>query len=136
MKEEIAQLSLKTTMALFNKKIVPILAYGIDIIWDKLKLKDLAALEKVKARFLKKALGVSKYTRSRLLYELAKETFLVEGLRINLLLPSPESATKLLEERKKKREEIWQDFYATDTMLNRNWTKANQELRHVVTRLA
>jgi hypothetical protein len=38
--------------------------------------------------------------------------------------------------RKKKREEIWQDFYATDAMLNRNWTKAKQELRHVVTRLA
>jgi hypothetical protein len=75
-------------------------------------------------------------TRSRLVYELAKETFLVEELRINLLLPSSESATKLLEERKKKREEIWQDFYATDAMLNRNWTKANQQLRHVVTRLA
>jgi hypothetical protein len=65
-----------------------------------LKLKDLAALEKVKARFLKKALGVCKYTRSRLVYELAKETFLVEELRINLLLPYSESATKLLEEKK------------------------------------
>jgi hypothetical protein len=47
-----------------------------------------------------------------------------EELRINLLLPSTESVTKLLEERKKKREEIWQDFYATDAMPNRNWTKA------------
>jgi retron-type reverse transcriptase len=53
--KEIAQLSLKTAMALFNNKIVPILTYGIDIIWDKLKLQDLAALEKVKARFLKKS---------------------------------------------------------------------------------
>jgi hypothetical protein len=104
--KEIAQLSLKTARAIFNNKIVPILTYGIDIILDKLKLKDLAALEKVKAKFLKKALGVSKYTRSRLVYELAKETFLVEELRINLLLPSSKSATKLLEERKKKREEI------------------------------
>jgi hypothetical protein len=37
---------------------------------------------------------------------------------------------------KGRERKIQQDFYATDVMINRNWTKANQELRHVLTGLA
>ncbi|PSN35533.1 hypothetical protein C0J52_23668 [Blattella germanica] len=39
-------------------------------------------------------------------------------------------------ERTKKRREIVPEFYATDAMLYRHWTKENQELRHVTTRAA
>ncbi|KAJ4430781.1 hypothetical protein ANN_19372 [Periplaneta americana] len=41
-----------------------------------------------------------------------------------------------LKRREAKRREIGPDFYATNSMLERNWTKENREQRHVLTRLA
>jgi hypothetical protein len=67
---------------------------------------------------------------------LTREPFLIEELRTKLQLPSTKNAEAHLAERKKKREEIPLDFYSTDAMLNRNWTNANQRLRHVVIKLA
>ena len=130
----ISRLSLKTAMALFVAKIVPIATYGIDLIWEKLSLKDLMTLEAVKSRFLKAALGVSKHTKSRLVYELAREPFFIEDLR--MMLPSTDSSNRLLQEREKKRREIWLDFYTTEAMTNRSWTNTNQDLRHLVNSIA
>ena len=134
--KSITKLSLETATALFDAKIVPIATYGIDITWDKLSLKDFATLEAVKSRFLKAALGVSKYTKSRLIYELAKETLFVEDLRLKFSLPFTVNWERSLQERKKKREEIWPNFYATEAMIDRSWTGTNQELRHFVNSLA
>ena len=50
--------------------------------------QQLLELEKMKARYLKRVLGVSQPTRSRLVYELAKETFFVEDLKTSLMLPT------------------------------------------------
>lgn len=77
---------------------------------------------------------MGKYAPSRLAYELAKETFYIEDLRLNL--PSTGASNKLLERRKAKRAEIDIDFYGTTAMTDRNWTKENQEQRHTITRLA
>lgn len=133
---ELTKLSLKTAMIIFHTKIVPILTYGLDLTWDKLRTKDLHTLENVKARFLKAALGVSKHTLSRLVYVLAHETFLIEELRTKLDLPSTSNWKKALDERIRKREDIWEDFYTTEAMINRTWTDTNQKLRHFVTSLA
>ncbi|KAJ4429491.1 hypothetical protein ANN_21660 [Periplaneta americana] len=105
----ISRISLKTAMALFNAKIVPIATYGIDLIWERLSLKDLMNLEAVKSRFLKATLGISKYTKSRLAYELFREPFFIEDLRMRL--PSTDSSKKLLHEREKKRRDICILFY-------------------------
>ena len=126
----LSRLSLETAMTLFDVKIVPTLTYGIELVWEKLSMKDLNTIEAVKARFLKLVLGVSKYTRSRLSYELARETFLIEDLRIKYFLPCTENWTKLLTERKEKRMDIWPEFYATEAMINRTWTGTNQDSRH------
>ena len=133
---EITKLSLTTAMTLFNTKIVPILTYGLELTWDKLRSKDLQTLENVKARFLKKTLGVSKYTLSRLVYVLAREPFLLEELRTKCNLPYTPNWKKALDERIRKREDIWEEFYTTEAMINRAWTDTNQELRHFVTSLA
>lgn len=132
----ITRISLKSAMALFEMKIIPILTYGIQLTWESLSNRDLICLENVKARFLKAALGVSKYTKSRLVYELAGETFLMEDLRMKLDLPSTHGWKKLMEDRESKRKEIWAEFYTTEAMLNRSWTGTNQELRHFVTSMA
>jgi hypothetical protein len=82
----------------------------------------------VKAKFLKTIMGISKRARSRLIYELTREPFLIEELRTKLQLPSTKNAEAHLAERRKRREEIPLDFYSTDAMLNRTWTNAKQRL--------
>lgn len=132
----IRQLSLETAMLLFRVKIQPILTYGIEIIWSYLTMKNLSSLERVKARYLKAILGVSKTTQSRLAYLLTRETFLIDDLRTSILLPSTSASQKMLALLNRKREEIHPDFYSTGAMVDRAWTKENFEMRHVITRLA
>jgi hypothetical protein len=85
---------------------------------------------------LEKKTGLSKYTPSRLVYVLARETFLLDDLMLQHLLPRTSEVKAVLRSRKRKQEEIWQDFYATEPMTTDSWKKENQEKRHLVTRLA
>mgnify|MGYP000250499100 CR=1 FL=1 len=132
--KNIRQLSLDTALKLLEAKIIPILCYGIEICWENLSYHDLKTIENVKARFLKMALGLSKYTSSRLVYELAREPFLMEELRLKLG-PTTNWA-KLLRERQNKRKDIWPEFYTTNAMNTRTWMGTNQHLRHIITGLA
>jgi hypothetical protein len=63
------KLSLTTAIKLFQLKVNPVATYGLANIWVHLK-KQLERLEKLKATFPKKTLCLSKYTPSRLVYEL------------------------------------------------------------------
>lgn len=112
------------------------MTYGIHVVWEYLKKKDLKTWENVKANFLKRALGISRFTPSRMAYVLAREPFLIEDLRVKFLLPSTDAYKNFLQERYDKMTEIDEDFYCTSAMIDRSWTQPNQELRHVVTRFA
>lgn len=133
--EHIRSLSLETAMALFRAKILPILTYGLEIIGPHLTVENLTTLERVKATYIKKAIGVSKTTRSRLVYLLARESFLIEDLRTNLMLPNTSASARLLKTLQEKRDDIPPEFYGTGAMIDRTWTKENFELRHVITRM-
>jgi hypothetical protein len=52
------------------------------------------------------------------------------------LLPRTSEVKAVLRSRQMKREEIRQDFYATEAMITDSWKKENQEIRHLVTRMA
>ncbi|PSN52113.1 hypothetical protein C0J52_04342 [Blattella germanica] len=93
-------------------------------------------MERIKASFLKKALGLSKFTPSRITYLLSKEPFYLEELRLQRLLTATRPYKTVMQEMEAKRTEIWQDLYSTDAMMNEEWKKAEYELRHVVTRFA
>ena len=134
--QNISKLSLATAMLLFHAVITPIASYGIELIWEKLTSSDLTRLENVKARFLKRVLGVGKQSPSRTVYVLARESFFVEDLRFELMLPSTGPYQAHLEARHRKRNDIDPDFYGTSAMTDRKWTEACQDQRHVVTRLA
>jgi hypothetical protein len=84
--ENLKLLSLETAMKLFSVKITPILTYGLEQIWDHLMVNDLTTHENLKAMYLKRALCLSRFTASRLVYTMARESFLVEELRNDLLL--------------------------------------------------
>lgn len=129
-------LSVDTAVQLFNAKIVPIITYGIELLWEHLKISDLRIWESVKASFLKRILAVSRFTSSRLVYVLTREQFFLEELRMRYLLPSTKAYEQLLQERRQKRDAIPEEFYGTPAMIDRSWSGPNKELRHQITRYA
>ena len=123
-------LALDTAMSLF--RAISTTVYGIEIVWERLKSSDFKRLEKVKASYLKKVLGVPRNTKSPLAYELTRETFFLEDKRLTYLLPSTGPYEEVLEERK----EIHEDFYTTTTMQKRSWIKENQPQRPIIIKIA
>lgn len=134
--KNLTKLTTDTAMTLFHTTIAPIVTYGIEIIWQKLTVSDLNKIEKVKASFMKRITGTGKTAPSRLIYELMRETYFIEDIRITYLLPSTEPYQKAVKVREQKRKEINEEFYTSSAMTDRNWTRECQTLRHVVTRLA
>lgn len=108
----------------------------MEVIWNHLTERNLETLEKVKSIYLKRALGLSKTTRSRLVYLLARETFLIEDIKLRYMLQHTKAFENQLRTMEEKRENVWPEFYGTEAMINRTWTAPNFKLRHVVTRLS
>jgi hypothetical protein len=124
--EKIELQSLESAMTLFRVKLVPILTYCIQVVWDHLTETDLKTLEKLKAVHLKKLLCVPKtgiYTD--------EEIFLIQDFRMQLLLSSTPAVARTAEMREKKKNNIWTDFCSTDAMTNPKWMKANYQPRRV-----
>jgi hypothetical protein len=94
----IRQLSIETAIALFHIKISPIMSYAIENIWEHLPKNDLALIERVKAMYLKKVLCLAKNAPSRLTYELTRQPFYIEELRLRILLTSTREYQALLQE--------------------------------------
>jgi hypothetical protein len=86
--------------------------------------------------FMKRAMGVGKTAPSRLVYQLMRETYFVEDIRLQHHLPSTGPYQELMKSRDRKREEIDPEFYNTTAMLERTWSRECQDQRHVETRLA
>ncbi|KAJ4448600.1 hypothetical protein ANN_10619 [Periplaneta americana] len=112
----ITQLSISTAMDLFRIKILPILTYGLESVGEYLTYKQMEELERVKARYLKRALGLPQNARSRLVYELTRETFLIEDLRCEIMLPANDAYKRLLQDLHEKKTSIPEEFYATCAM--------------------
>ena len=89
-------------------------------------------LEKVKTRFIKRAIGAGKQAPNRMVYMLARETFFLEDLRLKMLLPATEPYKEVIARRKQKEREIDSTFFATDAMVNREWTNSNQTQRYSI----
>lgn len=132
----LSKLSTKIAMELFHAKISPIITYGLEMIWEHLTKRNLQDIENVKAIYMKKMLCLSKFTPSRLCYELARELFYTEELRYRLMMPSTTPFNQLQAELQAKKMEIWDDFYSSDAMTTTEWMKTDYELRHIVTRVA
>jgi hypothetical protein len=88
--------SVTTALKLFTLAISPIASYGIESIWSHLKMQDFFSLETVKTCYLKKALGLSKYIKSRFTYKLADTFYLVQELKNQFSLPSTAEYEKML----------------------------------------
>ncbi|KAJ4444760.1 hypothetical protein ANN_06557 [Periplaneta americana] len=63
---------------------------------------------------------VNHFREKIIAYELAKETFFIEDIKDKMLLPSTPQATKHIRQREEKRAEIYEEFYTSDAMSDRN----------------
>mgnify|MGYP003623555050 CR=1 FL=1 len=97
-----------------------------------MKTSDFKRLEKVKASYLKKVLGVGTNSKSRLVYELTREIIILEDICLTYLLPSTGPYDEELEERKMKRKGNHEDFYTTTAIQERSWIKENQPQRYII----
>jgi hypothetical protein len=129
-------LSVRTALELFNLKISPIASYGIEVIWPFLSSNDLENLEKVKSRYFKRVLRLSKINKSRYIYEILDTDPFVTDLKIKFKLTDTKSYEKFFEAMLVKKTEIRDDFYEKLETINGNvqWTQSCFEDRHVFTK--
>ncbi|KAJ4438565.1 hypothetical protein ANN_14512 [Periplaneta americana] len=64
-------------------------------------------------------------------YALMRETFFIEDIRRQLLLPSTRAYETTLQGLQEKRKDIRSEFYTTEAMCTREWTRPNYEMRHL-----
>ena len=89
-----------------------------------------------KAMFLKRALGVHRSAKNRLMNALAACTSFVEELRLRLHLEETETNREFISEREAKRSAIDPNFYDTPTMTNEEWKQPERTNRSVLTRFS
>ena len=128
--------SVNTALKLFDLAVAPIASYGIQVMWPYLTLHDLIKLESVKSRYLKKALGLSKFMKSRLTYKLADTDFFVKDLMSRFSLPETPTSSKFIRNQLFKFSQIEPEIYDTPAMVNQTWKAACYANRHVITRHA
>ena len=84
---------------------------------------------------MKRVMGVGMNAPSRMAYVLMGELFFIEEIRLSGMLSTTKPYQDLLRSRIRKKE-VDIEFYGTSAMIDKNWKKANQEQRQVVTRFA
>jgi hypothetical protein len=86
--------------------------------------------------FLKKSVRLSKFIPLRLVFAIARESYLLEDLKLKMLLLSVIVYREVMDGRRGKEKEIWEKFYRMTAVMKRKWIGSNYELGHVVTRAA
>ena len=132
----VSMLSLQTALSLFMISVLPVLSYGIRIAWRHLTAAQLLDMERVKASYIKRALGIPRTSSTRLAYKLAGCKYLAEELQLSLKLEQTDGYSQYMEEVHRKQEHINQMFYLTPAMTQTWWTEPLQPRRHHVTRFA
>ena len=130
------KLSVQTAAALFNIRVAPVASYGIQVAWESLTSPQLRSLDKVKAAFLKKALGLPKSARNTATYQLAGALPFIEDLVKRFSLPATPALHEFRQEYSRKVRAIDHEFYLTPAMRSAEWKKPLQSGRHLVTRYA
>jgi hypothetical protein len=88
--------------------IVPILTYGLEMLWEHLSEKFLNTLQNVQVthKYESKAVRISRFTPWRLVCALARRIHVTEDFLFKLLLSYTNAASKLITERRKKEKEL------------------------------
>jgi hypothetical protein len=129
-------LSLSAAMSLFHSNIAPMAYYGIQVIWEYLKVADFAILDSVMFVFLKRVLGVSQFSRSRLVLLLTRTTLLSERVARTFGLQLTPNFSSYLASMEHKLDSIDPAFLMTPAMRDRSWEAPLPRNRSAVCRHA
>ena len=132
---DLRRISVPAALKVFMIKVRPVIEYGLKEISPFLTVRHLFSIDKVKAAYLKRVLGVHKSTRNTL----------------TLLMAGESSLTEDLEQKLDLRPGIWENYQTQRTIkidevaarghlrgpafTNERWKKHNQNDRHCFTRL-
>ena len=129
-------LSLQTALHLFDMKVGPTASYGIEVIWEKLTLANLEMINKVKACFLKRTLGLHASTKSRIAFLIAGSPLLIEDLVRRYKLPATETYDEWIKSWETKLAEVDPQIFNTTAMTSDDWKGPGRVTRHLVARFA
>jgi hypothetical protein len=118
---DLSKLSLHTGLRLFNIKIAPCVVYGIRQIWTSLSKKNMQAIDSVKTTYLKRLLGISKYTRNRITYLLAGCKVFIEEIQEIYQLEKTDAYLELVQEQCDKFEDIDLNIFETPPFQEEQW---------------
>ena len=129
-------LSIETALKIFAIKVAPMILYGIDLIWEHMSVNDMERMDKVKAAYLKRCLGLNKSARNRLVFQLAGAPYLVEETQRTRRLPRTQAFEDYVGKQERKLAMVNPKFYGTVAMTTNEWKEHSRENRHLVTRSA
>jgi hypothetical protein len=132
--KRIDQLSIDTALKIFKIKVAPIASYGVQVMWQYLTLQNLKSIERTKATFLKRCLGIAKTSRSRYAYVLSNACTFVDDIKATFGLEETQAYLAFAEDHNRKRLEILPEFYNSPGMMQHGWMRHQQPNRHVTTR--
>src|SRR5437763_1688683 len=76
----VQKVSLRTAPVLFDLKVAPVASYGTEVTCPFLSVSNLEMLDKIKPTFLKRALGLPRNPRNRLVYPYCDTATLIDDL--------------------------------------------------------
>ena len=129
-------LSVRTAMQLFDIKVLPTATFAVELIWEHLTAENLECLDKCKASFIKRVLGLHRSAKNRLVYLLADTTRPTDDILRRFSLCETPAYRKTVEKWEQKKTEIDPNFFHTPAMLDSAWKKSCRTNRHVLTRFS
>lgn len=131
--KNLSMLSLNGALRYFEVMIKPIVLYGIDIVWEDLKVSDFLRLDAVKWNFLKRVLGVHRSTRNRLIALITGVPSLTESV-VKKGLPVTVAYDSYLKDCESKFTDVDPDIFKTCAFSNSVWKNPCYVKRSVVMR--
>jgi hypothetical protein len=134
---DLRKLSIRCAKKLFNLKFSPMASYGLEVVWPHLKVSDFEKIEKVKSRYFKKVMGVSKYNKNTYTYRLVEEDLFVRELRQRFDLPETNNYVNFVAKYEATHVNNFNEKYlGTPAVRDQVWKQPLFENRHVFCRFA
>jgi hypothetical protein len=133
---DLRKISISTAMKLFDLKIAPCISYGIRLFWHLLTVRNLQTVESVKTTFVKRLLGLSKYSKNRITYMLVGCRTFVEDIQRTFQLEKTKAYLEFIQDLDHKLGEVDYSMFLTPAFLDDTWRSAHDRSRHLKCRAA
>ena len=129
--KELPLVSLDTAIRIYDMKVLPTVTYLIDLITPCMTLSQMRELDKVKASFVKKALGLHRSASSTLSLEIFSTGTMCEDLKRKNYVFDGETWKRYELEREEKLINLCIDNFTDGLCFNFDeWRLAGQKTRH------